>query len=422
MDVVTAFLNPEVDDPDLYMAIPEGWDSSSSSNGSTGSGGNSSEFSASSIVRLRKALYGLKQAPRLWYKDIDEFLRSLEFVQSHADPNVYIHGKANTRMLLLLYVDDISLAYPRAVAVAAAAIKAKLAAKYKITNLGTAKQFLGIQITNDDDGIALGQKAFISTILKRFGMEEANGAATPMNTSVRLDLAEELGEREVDPKEYQATVGSLMYIALATRPDIAFAVSALSRYNSQPRTSHLTADKRALRYLRKTADHCLHFNDNDGEITGYTDSDWANDSADRKSQGGHFFLCNGGAISWQSRKQDLVALSTTEAEYIACSEASREVRWLCQLQRDMTDPNDDAEPMRIFSDSRGALAHITTESGIMKAGTKHIDICYHNSRDLHACGIVQYGYVNTDDNPADLLTKGLARGKHERFTRAMGIW
>ena len=104
MDVVTAFLNPEVDDPDLYMAIPEGWDSGS---------GNNSEVSAGSIVRLRKALYGLKQAPRLWYKDINEFLQSLEFVQSHADPNVYIHGKANTRMLLLLYVDNISLAYPR---------------------------------------------------------------------------------------------------------------------------------------------------------------------------------------------------------------------------------------------------------------------------------------------------------------------
>ena len=160
-------------------------------------------------------------------------------------------------------------------------------------------------------------------------MEEANGAATPMNTSVRLDLAEGLGKREVDPTEYRAIVGSLMYIALATRPDIVLAVSALSRYNSQPRTSYLTAAKQVLRYLRKTADHCLHFNGNDDEITGYAGSDWANDSAYRKSQGGHVFLCNGGAISWQSRKQGLVALSTTEAEYIACSEASREARWLC---------------------------------------------------------------------------------------------
>ena len=122
-----------------------------------------------------------------------------------------------------------------------------------------------------------------------------------MNTSVRLDLAEELGEREVDPKEYQAVVGSLMYIALATRPDIAFTVSALSRYNSQPCTRHLTATKQVLRYLRKTVGYCLYFNaggsNNDGEITGYTDSNWANDSTDQKSQGGHVFLCNGSAIS-----------------------------------------------------------------------------------------------------------------------------
>jgi hypothetical protein len=185
------------------------------------------------------------------------------------------------------------------------------------------------------------------------------------------------------------------------------------------------------------------------EITGYTDSDWANDSADRKSQGGHVFLCNGGAISWHSRKQTLVALSTVEAEYIGCSEASREARWLRQLQRDINDrdnindnfhdgygcccgyrdnnrhsdnDNQDAEPLRVFSDSRGALVHITTAGGIMKPRTKHIDVCYHNSRDLHARGIVLYDYVMTDDNPADLLTKALARGKHEKFTKAMGIW
>jgi hypothetical protein len=425
MDVVTAFLNPEVDDPDLYMAIPEGWDS-----GKDG-------ISAGSIVRLQKALYGLKQAPRLWYQDIDEFLRlSLNFVQSHADPNVYVYGKGKARMLLLLYVDDMSMAYSKAMSAAAADIKAKLGIKYKITNLGAARQFLGIEITRNGTDIALGQRAFIDTILRRFGMEDSNGVSTPMDTDVKLDLAEANEEREVDPAPYQAIVGSLMYVALATRPDISFAVSALSRYNSCPRTSHITAAKRALRYLKKTADYRLHFDGNDNEIIGYTDSDWANDSADRKSQGGHVFLCNGGAISWQSRKQTLVALSTTEAEYVACSEASREARWLRQLQRDINgdiydhdygyghhdDDVQDADPIRVFSDSRGALAHITTAGGITKARTKHIDVCYHNSRDLHARGIVLYDYVNTDDNPADILTKALARGKHEKFTRAMGIW
>ena len=133
---------------------------------------------------------------------------------------------------------------------------------------------------------------------------------------------------------YQAIVGSLMCIALATRPDISYAVSALSRYNSRPLASHLTAAKRVLHYLKTTAHHRLHFQvgepsgSGDGKLMGYTDSDWANDSKDRKSQGGHVFIIGGGAVSWQSRKQNLVATSTLEAEYIACSEASREARWL----------------------------------------------------------------------------------------------
>ena len=183
--------------------------------------------------------------------------------------------------------------------------KTKLRAKYRITNLGTARQFLGIQITTGSADslshtICLGQQDFITSILKRFNMHNAHGAAMPMDVHVKLDLAKDRGERKVDPLKYQTIVGSLMYIALATRPDISHAVSALSRF---------------------TAHHCLHFSKSNTNTTGYTDSDWANDSADRKSQGRVFILKNG-AISWQSQKQDLVAASTTEAEYIACSEAS----------------------------------------------------------------------------------------------------
>ena len=165
-------------------------------------------------------------------------------------------------------------------------------------------------------------------------METVQGAATPLDDKVKLDLAEEEEDGEVDPKLYQAIVGSLMYIALATRPDISFAVAALSRYNSRPFARHLTAAQRVLRYLKVTKDFCLRYNSTGpNTLIGYTDSEWASDSADRKSQGGHIFISNG-TISWQSRKQDLVATSTLEAEYIACSEASREGRWLLQLCKD----------------------------------------------------------------------------------------
>jgi hypothetical protein len=168
LDVVTAFLNPEIDDDDIYMTLPEGWPE----------GSNAPKI----VVRLRKALYGLKQAPRLWHDDINAFLLSLGFTQSSADPNLYLRSDG---ILILLYVDDISMSYPEAATKAAIEVKAKLSEKYKITNLGPARQFLGIEIHRDDTGISLGQKAYITTILKRFGMEHSHGVSTPMDPNIK---------------------------------------------------------------------------------------------------------------------------------------------------------------------------------------------------------------------------------------------
>jgi hypothetical protein len=231
-----------------------------------------------------------------------------------------------------------------------------------------------------------------------------------------------------DITDYQAVVGSLMYTALATQPDISYAVAALSRYNSRPFTSHMTDAKQVLPYLKSTADFRLHFNGNgigigigiDNSLVGYSDSDWANDSADRKSHGGHVFLANnGGAVSWQSRKQRLIAMTTLEAEFITCSKASSEAKWLLQLQNDIR--GKDLPPPPINCDNQGALALITT--GIISAHTKHIDICYHNSRDLQKRQIVNDSYVHTDENVADIFKNALTKYKHTKFTKSMGmIW
>ena len=331
------------------------------------------------------------------------------------------------------------MAYPNNATATVKDTKAKLATKYKMTNPGAARQFLGIEIQGGGGGeISLCQTAFVNSVLKRFRMENAHRESAPIDAHVKLDLAESRGGREVNPKDYQVIVGSLMYIELATRPDISYAVSALSRYNSCPFTSHLTAAKRVLRYLKTTAHHRLRFGggsgsgsgssgssggggSSSGKFTGYTDSDWANDSKDRKSQGGHVFIVSGSAVSWQSRKQDLVAASTLEAEHMACSEAPREARWLQQLQRDIENQPDGhiGEPLPIYTYPQGALTHITT--GITKARTKHIDVCYHSNRDLHARAIVRYDYINANDNSADILTKALPHEKHKNSTRAMGV-
>ena len=174
LDVVTAFINPEMDNDDIYMTLTEGWPE----------GSNTPKI----VVRLRKALYDLKQAPRLWHDDINAFLLSLRFTQSSADPNLYHRSDC---ILILLYIYDISMSYQEAATKAAIEVKAKLSEKYKITNLGPARQFLGIEIHRNDTGISLGQKSYIATILRRLGMENTHGASTLMDLNVKLDLAED---------------------------------------------------------------------------------------------------------------------------------------------------------------------------------------------------------------------------------------
>ena len=318
-----------------------------------------------------------------------------------------------------------------AAAKAAIEVNVKHSEKYKITNLGTAHQFLAIEIHRDGTGVSLGQKANITTILGRFGMGQIHGFSTPMDCNLQLDLAEDRSAKELeDITDYQAVLGSIMYAALATRPDISYAVAALSRYNSRPFTSHMTAAKRVLQYLKCTANFRLYFTGNGigigigigigNSLVGYSDSDWATDSADRKSHRGHVVLASHGAISWQSRKQNPSAMSTLEAEFIACSEASRDAKWLLQLQQDIHGSQKDSPLLPINCDNQSALTLITT--GIVKTRTKHINVRYHNSRDLHRRQIVNYSYRKTNENMADILTKALTKDKHTKFTKAMGFW
>jgi len=179
----------------------------------------------------------------------------------------------------------------------------------------------------------------------------------------------------------------------------------------------MTAAKRVLQYLKSNADFRLHFNGIDigNSLVRYSHSDWANDSADRKSQGGQVFFASNGAISWQSQKQSLIAMSTLEAKFITCLEASRQAKWLLQLQKDIHRSKKDSPPLPINCNNQGAVALITT--GIINARTKHIDICYHNSRDLHRRGIVNYPYLHTNENVADILNKALTKDKHENSQR-----
>ena len=311
MDVVTAFLHPEIDQPDVLMKLPE-----------LHSLGDLSEFDLTGkdhIVRLRKALYGLKQSPRLWHKEIDSFLLSLGFSQSLAEPNLYL----TSNVMILLYVDDLQLFFNSQVK--AEEIKGKLKEKYRMVDLGPTRRFLGMDIDTMESGFALYQTPYIESLLQRFKMTDAYGVDTPIDCNISLEITENDTDKPVDQAEYLAIVGSLMYAALGTRPDISFAVTLLSSFNAQPRTRHLTAAKRVLRYLKKTKELRLVYTKTSGNLHGFVDSDWAK-SKDRKSIGGYVFMLGNAAISWSSKKQTLVALSTKEAEYTAFTEANQRLK------------------------------------------------------------------------------------------------
>ena len=250
-------------------------------------------------------------------------------------------------------------------------------------------------------------------------MEDATPVNSPMDPYVNLDN-ENCEDKPVDITLYLSIVGSLMFAALGTRPDISYSVTALSRYNVRPLQMHLTAAKRVLRYLKTTMGKKLHFPvDSKTTLHGLTDSDWAGRTSTRKSVGGYIFI-DGGPISWQAKSQSVVALSTLEAEFIACSDATREAIWLKRLRNEMSETatGNDNTPIRIGCDNQGALKLI--ETGVAKAKTKHIDVKYRHVIDEQKLqGTVEFYYVTSDQNIADLLTKPLPKERHVRLTRMM---
>ena len=402
LDVVAAFLNPVVDE-DIYMELPEGADWLES---------DKTELS-STICKLKKALYGLKTAPRLWYRDIDTYLKLIGFIQSNADPNLYLWNDCR----LLLYVDDILLAYPRSSNISH--IKQLLVMKYQMTDLGTARQFLGIEIEQSHNEISINQSQYIRTVLRRFNMEDCNSVTTPLERGHMLHACDP--KSVVEPAKvrlYQSILGSLMYIMLATRPDLAYTISVLGRHSVCPTTNHLTAAKRALRYLKGTSTLRLRYaSEYCHDMHGFSDSDWGGDLQDRKSTGGYVFLYSGAAISWKSKKQTGVSLSTLEAEYVASSNAAKEAIWLRRLYAEITGRDTD-RPTTIYLDNTGSIKN--TKNQQINERTKHIDIRYHFVRHSVETGAIEVRHVPTAEMTADIMTKALPKEAHQRHVTAMG--
>jgi hypothetical protein len=398
MDVKTAFLNGEVEE-EVYIEQPEGF---------------IIHNKRSHVCKLKKALYGLKQAPRAWYGRIDSFLQSLGFSKSIADPNLYIKIIQNHPVLLVLYVDDLFLTGEEDLI---AQTKRELSEEFEMKDLGLMHYFLGLEVWQKPGEIFLSQSKYAIDILRRFGMMDCKSMTTPMISNLKKLQDQVTGTDPEDPTVYRQIIGSLMYL-VHTRPDICYAVNALSQFMCEPKHIHMVAVKHILRYVRGTIAYGLRYTSSGGVMLhGFTDSDWMGSVVDRKSTSGYCFSLGSAMISWSSRKQGSVAQSTAEAEYIAASAAGREAVWLRKLLSDLF--RSELEPTVIHCDNQSCIK--LTENPVFHDRSKHIEMRYHYIRDMIQKKVLSLQYVPTAEQTADIFTKPLPLIKFVHFRDKLGV-
>ena len=287
-------------------------------------------------------------------------------------------------------------------------------------DLGKLHYCLGISIEQDEERkcLWLHQKQYILNMLEKYSLSNAKVVSTPADVSVQLKKDDGVSNK-VDSVTYQSIIGSLLYAAIATRPDIAQAVGVVAKFSSSPNQAHLTAAKRILRYLKGTLNLAIRYQKlEDEELIGYTDADWAGDLDDRHSTTGNIFMMGGGPVSWLSKKQAIVALSTSEAEYVALSFATQEIVWLRKLL--ITDLKSTSQkPTVLMEDNQGAIS--IAKNPVAHARTKHIDIRYHYIREAVQNGTINLCFCPSENMIADLLTKPLPRGRFTMLRDAMGL-
>jgi len=397
LDVETAFLNGEVDE-EIYIRQPRGYE-----RGDKGK-----------VCRLENALYGLKQAARAWHKKLDTMLGEAGFTACASDPCLYKGERDGVTVCILVYVDDLLVA--GATNAAAMSAKAAITTAFKAREMGEPTFFLGFHVERDTERgtLRLGQRQYVHTILERFGLADANPVQLPMGAGDRLTKDGEPLTAELQ-QTYQELVGALLYVATGTRPDIAYAVGQLSRYVAAPTGQHLAAAKRVLRYLKGTAMSALTYGGDKG-ITGYSDADYAGDVPTRRSTTGYIFTMHGAAVSWTSKRQGSVALSTTEAEYVAGATAAREAVWVRRLLKDLTGTEETLD-MRI--DNQSALALMRNDTSSQR--TKHIDVAFHWVREKVVDKVLVPTYIPTGEMVADMLTKALPIAAFTACREAAGL-
>jgi len=417
IDVKSAYLYGDLDE-EIYMEVPEGYDAPEGH-----------------VLLLKKALYGLKQAGRQWYLRLKEEMGKFGLVQVKSEPHMFVARKVvkNKRCTLIVpvYVDDL---FPIGDKVLTDEFELWLPERFDITPPADAHFFLGIRFsrnrtTDDPDNgpfISLDQDTFVESVLARITVE-LREYETPMTSTADLvpnpDPIENADPYQV--RRYQSAIGSLMYIMLGTRPDLAFAVGKLARFSSNPSVDHFRALTRVFCYLKFSKSTALLYAKHDNPLSkvpiGFCDADWANSKGKedkRRSISGNIFFLSRGPFSWSSKKQDLTAESTMESEYISLWLAGRQASWIRNVFDAIGLPLE--APLRINCDSQSAIA-LANRGEAEHKGSKHFDVKWHGTRDRVERNEIEVKYCPTSDNFADILTKPLAKERFAFITGFLGL-
>jgi hypothetical protein len=415
LDVPTAFLNADVEE-EVYMELPEGY-----RDGKDGM-----------VCRLRKALYGLKQAPRNWYLLVSKFITGLGFRATASDPCLFhLRSRTGRLMLLFLFVDDFQVSFHRDDSAEWGALKAQLVQRFNTKDMGESTWILGMRIARDRKlrTITLDQELYVTKALEKYGLAECKVADTPEVVGAAHQEPSEEQRQPADRQRFMEITGTLMYAAISTRPDIAHAVHYLASSMLAPTRLHMVAAERVLRYLAGTKEVGLVFGSRNGDGVGdsrgrsqlqvdvcaFSDADWANSKADRKSVTGWVAKLNGDPVSWASKKQRTVALSTCEAELYAKAAAIQEVLWLRGLMKELGLHTQAGST--VHGDNQSAIA--VAKNGVKGERTKHVDVKYHFVTETVERGEVQLKWVSTHEQQADIFTKALAAPAFHQFRKQL---
>ena len=355
------------------------------------------------VCKLHKSLYGLRQAPRSWFSKLSTTLKLLGFIESKADPSLFVRHTSTDMLYLLIYVDDILLTGSSPSAITD--IIHSLQTTFAVKDLGNLTYFLGVEALRCPEGMYLTQRKYIVELLHKSKMEHAKPCSSPMASTCHLTSTN--GTTFADISLYRSVVGSLQYLAF-TRPDLAFAVHKVSKFMHNPLDSHWLAVKRILRYLKHSISTGLFITSStDFQLQAFSDSDWAANRDDRRSVGAYCIYMGSNLISWSCKQQPTVARSSTETEYKAIANAAAELTWFKSVLKELGLPLQ-RSPIS-WCDNIGAT--YLSSNPMFHARTKHIEIDFHFVRDQVSSKDLMVQFISSKEQLVDALTKSLPPNK-----------